>query len=1057
MNTLGRGTVSRAMLLVIACLILCATAQAADWYVSPIGSGSGDGSMGDPWDFGTAMVAPSEIQPGDTVWVRGGYYLVDNDTNCYLEGTAGNPVIIRQYPGERAIIDLYENGIIYVKGSYNWWWGLEIMSTSTDRMAGSDVRDIDRGYGIYFSNGDGPDMPGQKGINLVQHDAGANIGFWRYAIDGELYGNLIYHNGYDWTDRGHGHGIYSQNYTGRKLIKHNVIWGQYGHGIQIYGGSGYRNNYDIEQNVMFNNGVPSTISGSQNAIVCSGGERAYDVNVIENHAWRNPEVDTASMFRFGNAELVDIQDNYIIGVGSAALYVYTDASLGSLEGNKMVGTLSGVNIGSWPNNYYSSSTMPSTDAVFVYPNAYEAGRGMIVVWNFSGQTSVQVDLSGLGLDVGDDFFIRDAENFYGAPAVYGTYDGSLVTLPVDQTEISELIGTPGDQTPHTPLTFGTYLVIPAEGVGDGSPAITAGPFALPNPIIASGSADFAVYASDADGYPDPLTYTWSIQSGPAGGTTTFTPNGTTDADNCTATFNTAGTYVIEVAVSDGDNITTGTMVLDVHPVGAFGWPIPGKFEAEDFVAQADNDVITGTDIHGVERTWLGTDQFSWSEYDIIVTEAGDYIFGAEVHGIGNNRRFQTWIDGVDYGLTFYHSDLYPEWEYVLINDGNPITLSEGVHRVKIVNEIRGRIDFFAAEADFTTNTPPEITAGPTVTPDPVTAGAPATATVTATDAGGPSPISYQWLKVDGPLGGTVSFSPNNAANADTTTATFSDAGTYTLRVLITDGQFLTVGEVEVTVDPSAGNQAPQIDSAASATPNPVTLPNTSALTVTASDPDSGPSALTYTWSVTSGPAGTSFSPNGTTDADATTATFATDGSYEIEVMVSDGADTATSSVTVEVDPEPNQPPVIDTEASAAPSPAYTNQDVTFSVTAHDPDGDPASLTYTWEITDGPAGAVFTPNGTSDADSALASFSAVGTYTARVTVKDTDEDEATSTVTIEVNPSPDIDGSGSVDLLDFYLLRQAFGTSDPLADLDENGTVDLLDFYILRQNFGPFPQ
>jgi hypothetical protein len=48
---------------------------------------------------------------------------------------------------------------------------------------------------------------------------------------------------------------------------------------------------------------------------------------------------------------------------------------------------------------------------------------------------------------------------------------------------------------------------------------------------------------------------------------------------------------------------------------------------------------------------------------------------------------------------------------------------------------------------------------------------------------------------------------------------------------------------------------------------------------------------------------------------------------------------------------------------------------------------------------------------------------------------------------------DLNGDDRVDLLDFYVLRSAFGTSDPVADLDGSGMVDLLDFYILRSHFG----
>lgn len=47
---------------------------------------------------------------------------------------------------------------------------------------------------------------------------------------------------------------------------------------------------------------------------------------------------------------------------------------------------------------------------------------------------------------------------------------------------------------------------------------------------------------------------------------------------------------------------------------------------------------------------------------------------------------------------------------------------------------------------------------------------------------GPNPLTFRWVKVNGPPSGKVAFSPNGDEFADVTTATFSRdvTGTYTL-------------------------------------------------------------------------------------------------------------------------------------------------------------------------------------------------------------------------------------------------------------------------------------
>ncbi len=120
---------------------------------------------------------------------------------------------------------------------------------------------------------------------------------------------------------------------------------------------------------------------------------------------------------------------------------------------------------------------------------------------------------------------------------------------------------------------------------------------------------------------------------------------------------------------------------------------------------------------------------------------------------------------------------------------------------------------------------------------------------------------------------------------------------------LSSGASMGTSECVVTIlaNDVVGNNAPVIESPATATPNTITLAGNSDLSVSASDPDGD--TLTYTWSTASGPATANVAPNGTIDADSAVATFTVAGNYELEVFVSDGnGGSASSSVTVMVQP-----------------------------------------------------------------------------------------------------------------------------------------------------------
>ncbi len=97
------------------------------------------------------------------------------------------------------------------------------------------------------------------------------------------------------------------------------------------------------------------------------------------------------------------------------------------------------------------------------------------------------------------------------------------------------------------------------------------------------------------------------------------------------------------------------------------------------------------------------------------------------------------------------------------------------------------------------NNPPEVNAGPDRT---ITLPAGTTLDGTVTDDGLPNPpgqVTTTWTKQSGP--GTVTF---GNANAVDTTASFSQAGTYVLRLTASDSALSAFDELTVTVNPPGG-------------------------------------------------------------------------------------------------------------------------------------------------------------------------------------------------------------------------------------------------------------
>ena len=484
---------------VLSLLVIAPALSAANFYASPQGTAQGEGTIARPWDLETALNQTSKIQPGDTLWLLGGTYVysiaLSGDNNGFssnLNGTAAAPIVVRNYQSEHVTIDghgMYAALAVY--GSYVWYWGLEIMDSNPVRIT---QETFDFGIGSYG--------PGNKFINLVVHDTSEGFSAFLASPNTEIYGNLVYYNGFlNPLASGRvnfGHGMYLQNLTGVKTVGDNIIFDNAAYGMQLYGSlNSSLDGFAIDGNVSFNNSSWAGLTYGFNYIIANADERKniqftnnYSYFPLAAQAGQNalglytPGQDivvTGSVFAGGYNPL-EMQDQ-IGPVTFENNFLYASQGLGLV--NLDLGSVPNLSQYTWNNNSYygnnaflfpggtgtfsqwqaatgfdSSSTFsanpPAANLVYVRPNQYEPKRANIVVYNWTGANDVAVDLSKV-FSAGDQYVIQDAQNFYGAPVAHGTYAGGTVDIPLNSTAKSPLRGyaTP----PHTDTEFQIFVAL----------------------------------------------------------------------------------------------------------------------------------------------------------------------------------------------------------------------------------------------------------------------------------------------------------------------------------------------------------------------------------------------------------------------------------------------------------------------------------------------------------------------------------------------------------------------------------------------------------------------
>ncbi len=260
-------------------LLIPSLALCADYFVSPSGSDSNNGSMTSP--FRSLPKAYSLASAGTTIYLRGGVYSPTSRIVLNKSGTSANPIRVFAYEGETPIIDGTNESeqwrsLLEIPGSFNHVRGLEVRNASNTGVAilGSGQGNILEKLNVHHSG-----RVWEEGNGIVIYDSSSN----------NLILNCDSHHNRSVRNVGNSDGIRQSGRGLGNILRGNRAYRNSDDGFDLWNGAPTL----LEGNIAYENGYDDSFNrlGDGNGFKLGGNHSGYTSGghtLRNNVAFRNP-------------------------------------------------------------------------------------------------------------------------------------------------------------------------------------------------------------------------------------------------------------------------------------------------------------------------------------------------------------------------------------------------------------------------------------------------------------------------------------------------------------------------------------------------------------------------------------------------------------------------------------------------------------------------------------------------------------------------------------------------------------------------------------------------